>query len=211
NDSLIETVLARDVLQSKRINKPALLRQLFGLAITYPARILSYNKMLGQLQDAGNTTTLAEYLRLLGGAYLVTGLELFSKGVIRKRASSPKLIILNNALVNSPSIETYEQVRNSPSKWGWLVENAVGAHIYNSLSKTKWSITYWRKGNFEVDFVIQGGEKVIGIEVKSGRPGKLTGLNAFRKSFPKAETLIIGETGIPLDEFFSTPAQTWFS
>ncbi|HPE52165.1 MAG TPA: AAA family ATPase, partial [Methanothrix soehngenii] len=101
NDSLIETVLARDVLQMSRITKPALLRHLFALSATLPAHVISYNKMLGQLQDAGNTTTLAHYLKMLENAFLVSGLELFSKGRLRKKGSSPKLVLWNNALVNS--------------------------------------------------------------------------------------------------------------
>lgn len=210
NDSLIETVLARDVLQSSKIKKPALLRQLFGLSTTYPAHILSYNKMLGQLQDAGNTTTLAEYLRILGSAFLVKGLELFSKGSKRKRGSSPKIILLNNALINAPSIDTYDNIMNTPSKRGWLVENAVGAHLYSSLSQTKWSMTYWRQGNHEIDFVLQNQGKVFGIEVKSGRLGKLSGTQAFRKKYPAAQILIVGSGGIPLEEFFLAQPEKWF-
>ena len=52
---------------SSRVDKPALLRRLFELACRYSGQILSYTKMLGQLQDAGNTTTLAHYLELAGG------------------------------------------------------------------------------------------------------------------------------------------------
>lgn len=69
-DSLIETTLSRDILLLSRVEKPALLRQLFRLACDYSGRVLSYTKMLGQLQDAGNTVTLAHYLQLLSGAGL---------------------------------------------------------------------------------------------------------------------------------------------
>ena len=208
-DSLVETAIARDVLGSKRIAKPALLHQLFGLAVTHPARILSYNKMLGQLQDAGNTTTLAEYLKLLGSAQLVHSLELFSKGKARMRASSPKLIPQNNALVNALSTYSYESVENDPAAWGWLVENAVGVHLTNSLSFSQWSLSYWRKGNAEVDFVIQSSEKIIAIEVKSGRPRKLSGINIFQSAYPQAKTLLLGEAGIPLKEFFEAEPETF--
>ena len=101
SDSLIETVLARDVLQMQPITKPTLLRHLFALAAHFPAQMFSYNKMLGQLTGAGNTVTLANYLRLLGTAFLASGLELFSKGQARKRGSSPKLVLWNNALVSA--------------------------------------------------------------------------------------------------------------
>jgi uncharacterized protein len=117
-DSLIETVLARDVLQLQKITKPTLMRHLFALAATFPAQILSYNKMLGQLQDVGNTTTLANYLRLLETAFLVSGLELFSRGSVRKRGSSPKLLLWNNALVNSLSTRSFEESVADASWWG---------------------------------------------------------------------------------------------
>lgn len=208
-DSLIETVLSRDVLQLQTVTKPALLRHLFALAATYPAQMLSYNKMLGQLQDAGNTTTLAGYLRLLDTAYLVSGLELFSMGQIRKRGSSPKLVLWNNALVNALSLRSRKETMADGGRWGRLVENAVGAHLLNGLQGPDWSITYWRDGDQEVDYVIAHGTQVWAIEVKSGRPGKLSGIAAFRKRYPKANVWVIGEGGIRLEKFFERPALAW--
>ena len=210
-DSLIETVLARDVLQMQKITKPALLRHLFALSATFPARILSYNKMLGQLQDAGNTTTLAHYLRLLESAFLVSGLELFSQGQIRKRGSSPKLILWNNALINALSSKTFKEAVGDASLWGRLVENAVGAHFCNGLSGTAFGLTYWRDGDKEVDFVVTRGSNVWAVEVKSGRSGKMHGMEAFRTKYPKAKSLIVGEGGVPLEKFFSESAQEWLT
>ncbi len=207
NDSLIETVLSKDVLQLHPITKPALMRNLFGLATTFPSQILAYNKMLGQLQDAGNATTLAHYLEILGTAYLVSGLELFSKGHARKRGSSPKFVLWNNALINGISLRNYDQTISDSTLWGRLVENAVGAHLLNSLAGAPVSISYWRKGNDEVDFVLNAGETVVALEVKSGRSGRVSGLDAFRKLYPESRTVIIGSNGIPLDVFFSEDPQ----
>jgi predicted AAA+ superfamily ATPase len=203
--------LSRDVLQMQTITKPALLRHLFALAATYPAQMLSYNKMLGQLQDAGNTTTLANYLRLLETAYLVSGLELFSKGQVRKRGSSPKFVLWNNALVNALSLLSRKQARADGSWWGRLVENAVGAHLLNGLQGPDWSVTYWRDGDAEVDFVVAHGTRVWALEVKSGRPGKTYGIQAFRKRYPTAKVWLIGEGGIKLADFFDRPAREWFA
>ncbi|MFW5871341.1 MAG: ATP-binding protein [Verrucomicrobiota bacterium] len=211
NDSLIETVLSKDVLQLHPVTKPALLRNLFGLATTFPAQVLSYNKMLGQLQDAGNTTTLAHYLDILGTAYLVSGLELFSKGHVKKRGSSPKLILWNNALINGISLRSYEQTMEDRAFYGRLVENAVGAHLLNRLAGAPASITYWRKGSNEVDFVLNAGEQVVALEVKSGRPDRTSGMDAFRKVYPKSRTLIVGSNGIPLEDFFCSDPQQLFS
>jgi hypothetical protein len=209
-DSLIETVLARDVLQMQRVAKPALLRHLFALSAAFPAQIFSYNKMLGQLQDAGNATTLAGYLRLLQAAFLVSGLELYSKGTARKRGSSPKLILWNNALISALSTRTFQETVSDERLWGRLVENAVGAHLCNSLPRTDYDIAYWRDGNHEVDFVVSAGTDAWAVEVKSGRSGWSSGLERFRAKYPKAETMIVGEGGIPLERFFHEPAQVWF-
>jgi predicted AAA+ superfamily ATPase len=209
-DSLIESVVARDVLSLQPIQKPVLLRHLFALAATHPAHILSFNKMLGQLQDAGNTTTLASYLRLLEMAFLVSGLELFSQGRVRKRGSSPKLVLWNNALVNAVSLPSRKETTADGSRWGRLVENAVGAHLLNGLQEPDWSVTYWRHGDLEVDYVVAHGTQVWAIEVKSGRAGRLGGLDAFRKRHPKSKSWIVGAGGLDLEEFFSRPARDWF-
>lgn len=209
-DSLVETVLARDVLQLQTVTKPALLRHLFGLAAIYPAQYLSYNKMLGQLQDAGNTTTLAGYLKLLEGAFLVSGLELFSRGQVRKRGSSPKLVLWNNALISALSLKSRKEARGDGGWWGRLIENAVGAHLLNGLQGSDWSVTYWRDGPAEVDYVIAHGSRVWALEVKSGRPGRISGMLAFRKKYSKAKLWLLGEGGISLIDFFSRPATDWF-
>jgi predicted AAA+ superfamily ATPase len=210
SDSLIETVLARDVLQMHTVTKPALLRHLFALAAHYPAQVFSYNKMLGQLHDAGNTVTLAAYLRLLETAFLASGLELYAKGQVRKRGSSPKLILWNNALVSATTLRTFDQAFADGSWWGRLVENAAGAHLLNGLQGPAWSVAYWREAGEEVDFVVSQGTQCWAVEVKSGRGGKAAGLAAFRQRYPRARVWLVGDTGIPLDAFFSRPAEEWF-
>ncbi len=203
-DSLIETVLARDVLQLQAVAKPALLRHLFALSACFPAQILSYNKMLGQLQDAGNATTLSHYLKLLETAFLVSGLELFSRGQRRKRGSSPKLVLWNQALVNALSNLSFGEARADAGWWGRLVENAVGAHLLNHLSPPEWGVTYWRRGDAEVDFIVERGRALWALEVKSGRGGRSSGLEKFHASYPLSRRLRIGSDGIPLEEFFGS-------
>jgi predicted AAA+ superfamily ATPase len=201
-DSLIDTVLSRDVLAMQTVAKPALLRHLFGLAASFPAQILSYNKMLGQLQDAGNTTTLAHYLRLLETAFLASGLERFSSGRARSRGSSPKLVLWNDALVTAVGLRSFDDARSDPSHWGRLVENAVGAHLLNHLQGLAYEVTYWRERNDEVDYVVRGGSTVWAIEVKSGRPVRPAGLGAFRRLHPHVVPVVIGTGGLPFEEFF---------
>jgi hypothetical protein len=165
--------------------------------------------MLGQLQDAGNTTTLAHYLRLLETAFLVSGLELFSRGQQRKRGSSPKLVLWNNALVNALSTRSFTDAIGDTSWWGRLVENAVGAHLCNTLTPVEHSVTYWRDRAHEVDFVVARGLDLWAIEVKSGGSGKTAGLARFQARYPEAKALLVGGPGIPLEDFLSRDAGAW--
>ncbi len=204
-DGLVEPAIARDVLAMQTVTKPALLRQLFALCGIYAAQILSYTKMLGQLQDAGNTTTLAHYLRLLETAFLASGLDRFKVGRAARRSSSPKLIVWNNALVTALGLAGFEAAREDPSLWGRLVENAVGAHLLNGLQGSPHEVTYWRERGDEVDFVVRAGRSVWAIEVKSGRPRGTAGLTAFVRRYPQARPLIVGTGGMRLEEFFAVP------
>lgn len=205
-DSLIETTISRDVLLLTRVEKPALLRQLFRLACEYSGQVLSYTKMLGQLQDAGNTTTLAHYLELLAGAGLAVGLEKFSGSAIRRRGSSPKLLVLNTALITATSGLRSREARADPGFWGRLVESAVGAHLLNAGLDVSW----WRERNREVDFVVRRGRALVPIEVTSGRrKASLPGMAAFSEAFRPTRRLVVGGQGIPLEEFLARPAETW--
>jgi predicted AAA+ superfamily ATPase len=209
-DSLIETTIARDVLLLTRVDKPALLRRLFELGCAYSGQILSYTKMLGQLQDAGNTTTLAHYLELLAGAGMLTGLPKYAAGAARQRASSPKLQVLNTALMTAQSGLLFSEARRDPEFWGRLAESAVGAHLANAAAAGECHLSYWRDRGREVDFVGRAGRSVTAIEVKSGRPRHaFSGLAAFKAAAPKARALIVGADGVPLEEFLRRPATHW--
>ena len=208
--SLVEPNIESDILAMQRVDKPALLKRLFELAAVYSGQILSYNKMLGQLQDAGNTTTLARYLNLLASAGLVTGLEKYSGKPVRRRASSPKLLVLNTALMSASSEYRFEEAKADRSHWGRLVESAVGAHLYNTLTP-EIRLHYWRENSLEVDYVLQRGRRLVSIEVKSGRrKPNLSGLKAFSKRFTVSKEVIVGEEGVALEEFLSAPAEKWF-
>lgn len=210
NDALIETSVARDVLLMTRVDKPALLRQLFHLACESSGQILSFQKMTGQLQDAGNTTTLAHYLELLAGSGLVLGLSKFSGTVLRQRASSPKLQVLNNALMSAVSQTGFEAARRDPQVWGRWIESAIGAHLVNGAAKEDVDVFYWREGQREVDFVLRKGKRITAIEVKSGRRrGRLLGMQVFSERHKPHATLLVGADGIPVAEFLQRPVGEW--
>jgi predicted AAA+ superfamily ATPase len=212
NDSLVETSISRDVLMLSRVDKPALMRRLFELGCRYSGQVLSFTKMLGTLQDAGNTVTLAHYLELLDAAGMMTGLGKWAGDAARRRGSSPKLQAYDNALVSATAGLRFGEVRSDPERWGRLVESAVGAHLAAAAATGACELFWWRDRDREVDFVARRGGRVTAIEVKSGRsPATFPGMEAFVDAFRPARTLLVGGQGIAVDEFLSVPAVNWLA
>ena len=209
-DALIETTISRDVLLLTRVDKRDLLRRIYELGCRYSGQVLPYNKMMGQLQDAGNTTTLAHYLDLLAGAGMIVGLQKYSGAEVSRRGSSPKLQVLNAALMTAQAGLSPEELRNDGEIWGHMIESAVGAHLANVSAAGMFELFYWRDRNREVDFVVKAGQELIAIEVKSGRRrDKLPGLEAFKENYRKAKPLLIGADGIAIEDFLSMPLEKW--
>jgi len=210
-ESLVETTLSRDILLMTRVDKPALLRRLFELGCSYSGQMLSYQKMLGQLQDAGNTTTLAHYLDLLEGAGLLAGLSKYSGQVVRQRASSPKLQVLNNALMTAQLNISLKEAKKDNEFWGRLVESAVGASLVNGIKGTNIKLYYWSGDNHEVDFILSSDKSLIAIEVKTGRKkSNLPGIGLFSKRFKTTKKLLVGDMGIPVSDFLKSSPEDWF-
>lgn len=202
-DALIESSISRDILMMTRVDKPALMKRLFELGCLYSGQILSFTKVQGQLQDAGNTVTLAHYLTLLDTAGLLAGIEKFAADIIRKRSSSPKFQVHNNALISAQSHELFNDIRQEPIAWGRIVESAIGAHLINSAQVSGFNVYYWRHRDEEVDFVLEKRGKTIAIEVKSGKEKDLKGMAAFREQFHPDKMLLVGSTGVSWQEFLS--------
>ncbi|WP_434968529.1 DUF4143 domain-containing protein [Rosettibacter primus] len=114
-----------------------------------------YQKLLGQLHNAGNTITLTHYLQLLSNAGMLTGLQKYLGSEIRQRSSSPKFLSLNNALISSQSQYNFKEAKLNTDFWGRLIENAIGSHLYSATIGTKLKLMYWREGSYKVDFVLQ--------------------------------------------------------
>ena len=212
-DSLIETSIARDVLQMTRVDKPALLRRLFDLGCSYSGRELSMTKLLGQLQDAGNTVTLSAYGQLVSAAGLLAPLQKYAGQQVRQRASSPKWLVHDTAFLTAPSGLSPDEARGDTAFWGRIVESAVGAHLLHDARDENFELFYWREGDAEVDFVARRGRRVTAIEVKSGRLRTLTksGMHSFEQAFRHDRMLLVGDGGQSLQSFLSEPASHWLA
>lgn len=211
-DSLVETTLSRDILLLTRVDKPVLLRQLFRLGCDRSGEVVSYTQMLGQLPGAGNTTTLAHYLELLSGSGLLTGLPKHAGDVIRQRGSSPKLLVLNTALIGASSGLSFTAARADAQLWARLAETAVGAHLANDRVRGI-ELGYWRKGSQQVAYVAsrRGGGPPLGFDVELGPRPTSSGFSAFEHLNPGARRLVVGGRGIDLEEFLSEPVSHWLS
>lgn len=200
-DALIEPSISRDILSLSRVDKPALLRRLFELGCLYSGQILSYNKMLGQLLDSGNTTTLAHYLELLDSAGLIGGIEKYAGDRIRQRQSSPKFQVHNTALIAAQQPLTFSEIKQQPEHWGRIVESAIGAHLLNYARQEDYQLFYWREANDEVDFILQYRGKILALEVKSTTSGNTSGMKAFQVKFVPHKVLLISANGLSWQEF----------
>lgn len=211
HDSLIETTISRDILLMTRVDKPALLRRLFELGCQYSGQILSYQKMLCQLRDVGNTTTLAHYLNLLSNAGLIMGLSKYSGKSLRQRGSSPKLCVMNTALMTVMSHLSFSESRKDSEFWGRLTESAVGASLANAIKGKNIGLYYWLERNREVDFILTKGKNLVAIEVKSGkRRDNLPGISLFSRCFKIIKKLLVGADGIPVDKFLALDPEDLF-
>lgn len=197
-DAIIETVIGKDVLLMTPVQKPALLRQAFGMICAHPAELLSYQKMLGQLAEAGNNATLAHYVQLLSAAFLLAPLERWSGSRLRQKGSVPKFVLRDNSLVTAQAGAPPKLLRRDPARWGRLVENAVGANLTVLAEMDGCSLFYWRDRQDEVDYVLRKGNRLVAIEVKSGSGAPdLSGMAAFVRRFPGARRVLIGPRRAP--------------
>ncbi|MEE0996911.1 MAG: AAA family ATPase [Paludibacteraceae bacterium] len=202
-DSIIAPAIAKDILMTKVIYKPELMKQLFELGCTYSSEEISLTKILGQLQDAGNVTTLANYLTTLAESQLLCGLQKYAYDNARKYNSVPKIMTYNTALLSALSGVTFEKAYTTPKVWGRWAESAVGAHILNAADEYDYKVYYWRDKNDEVDFIIEHYGQCAAIEVKSGRRTMNEGLSVFKNKFQPKLSLIVGSGGMPFDEFLN--------
>ena len=202
-EAIISPAIEKDVLQTTYIYKPALMHQLFRLGCAYSGELLSYNKMLGMLQDAGNATTLVNYLEVLGESKLLTGLPKYVMDASRKYRTIPKLQVFNNGLLTALSEgATYEKVITDPKRWGRWVESAVGCYLLDKADELEYTVYYWRENNEEVDFVVRRGERLLAIEVKSGRRQMNSGVGKFREQYHPQHTLMVGGDAMPVEQLF---------
>jgi predicted AAA+ superfamily ATPase len=201
--SIIDATINKDILMDTPINKPALLRQTFELGASYSGELLSLTKMIGSLQDAGNTTTLSGYINLLNDCGLLCGLQKYSNDMARRRGSIPKFQVYNNALKNIYSIYTLEQALLDRQAWGRIFESGIGAYLVSQAFVHRFEVYYWREKNDEVDFVLRKKGSLVALEVKSNATNHTVGLEKFKAIFSPKEALIIGDGGISAEEFLT--------
>lgn len=207
---IVDATINKDILMDTPISKPALLRQTFELGSAYSGQLLSLNKMLGALQDAGNTATLAGYIHLLDESGLLCGLQKYSIDTARRKASIPKLQVYNNALKMIYNPLTFEEAITNRQAWGHIFESAIGAYLVSQSFVHRFEVFYWRERNDEVDFILRKKGSVIAIEIKSNAEKQTCGLESFKKLFSPKTAFIVGDGGISAEEFLSMDIRKLF-
>lgn len=210
HDAIIEPAITKDVLTTKRVLKPVLLRQLFLLGCSYSGELLSFNKILGQLQDAGNTATLANYLQLLDESKLLAGLQQYAADDARKYKSVPKYQVYNSGLLSATSSLSFNDAYLDPQQWGRWVESAVGAYLINHADRLEYKLYFWRHDGNEVDFILQSSRKLVAIEVKSGRRQNNQGLPIFSEQFHPNVELVVGGEAFSVEQFLTLNIEQLF-
>ncbi|MDE5870188.1 MAG: DUF4143 domain-containing protein, partial [Muribaculaceae bacterium] len=209
--SIIDATINKDILMDTPVSKPALLRQTFELGAAYSGSLLSLSKMVGSLQDAGNTSTLANYLNLLGESGLVTGLQKYSNDMARRKASIPKLQVFNNALKTVYSPKDFQNAITDRKLWGHILESGIGSYIVNEAFTKRFEVYYWRERNDEVDFILKKKDTLIAVEVKSNAEKNTKGLDKFKEKFDPERAFIVGDGGISTEEFLSMDLRSLFA
>ena len=209
-DALIETTISKDILMLTRVDKPALLKRLFELGCLYSGQILAFNKLLGDLQDAGNTTTLSHYIDLLSDSGLLGRIDKFAGTTMRQRASKPKFQVFNTSLLSAQQAFSFKDVQLEPKIWGRFVESAIGAHLMNASVSDGIKVYYWREKNEEVDFILEKDKQLIALEVKSGKNTSSKGIAAFNKLYHPKKTFLVGGEGLTIEEFLTVPPADLF-
>lgn len=209
-DSLVAPAIEKDVIMTSNIYKPALMKRTFEVGCAYSSEILSLTKMIGQLQDAGNVTTVAGYIELLSQCNLLCALQKYAKDDVRKYNSVPKFQVYNNALMTAYKGRGFEKDRIDSDAWGRWVESAVGAYLVSHAEEQEYKVTYWREKDYEVDYVIEKDDSCIAIEVKSGRRGMNSGIPKFKEKYHPEKAIIVGTRGITLEDFLSCNIEDLF-
>ncbi len=210
-NSIIEPVLTKDIPLQTQVRNPALLRNLFFLACDYASQELSYRKIQGQFTDVKSVITIAGYQKMLEQTYLILGLQKWSNKDILKRNSSPKWLPLNSGLISAIENRSLSEAKNDTAYWGHLVESAVGAYLVNDGKIHNYEVYYWREDKSEIDFVLRKGDKILGIEVKTNFEKSSKPAAVFLEKYPKARVILVGLDGIKLEEFFTTPLETYLT
>lgn len=199
--AIIEATINKDILMDTPVSKPALLRQTFELGASYSGRLQSLNKMLGSLQDAGNTTTLAGYINLLDESGMLCGLQKYSIDKARRKSSIPKLQVYNNALKIIYGGLTFKQAITDRRAWGHIFESGIGAYLVSQAFIRRFEVFYWKERNDEVDFILRKNNSLAAIEIKSNAEKNTSGLDKFKEIFKPSSSFIVGDGGIPAEEF----------
>jgi len=210
----VETIVQRDVRALGRIAALDSVPRLLELAAGQTARLLNISELAGPFQVS--RPTIRDYLTLLQRVFLVEELRPWHDNRLSRLVKTPKLHIGDTGLACALLGADAADLANDRQLLGQLLESFV---FHELRAQASWRDEDCRLAHFrdkdggEVDFVVEQGRKVVGIEVKAGATVTGSDFNGLRKlaaatgaRFAAGIVLHDGEAGLPFgDRMWAMP------
>jgi predicted AAA+ superfamily ATPase len=199
-----QTYLERDVRELSQIGNIIPFRHLLHLTAMRTGQLLSPSQ-IGR--DAKmNAATTSRYLSLLEASFIIYRVSPYLRNRASRLIKSPKLYISDSGL--ACYLSGIESLESEPLK-GAMFETYAAQNL-SGIIGARWPearVYFWNiQGRYEVDFIVEAGNKCIAIEVKGSARWEdrdLAGLRAFLSTTPHCIAGILaynGKTAVKLDE-----------
>lgn len=146
---LYDRIIGRDVIFRYNIKYARDLKEIALYAISNFASKISYHK-IKNIFEMKSVHTVKNYLNYLEEAYLLFQLNAFSYKLKEQLKLPKKLYCIDTGIINAI-------IPKSTTDYGKLLENAV----FIELKRRNCEIYFYSQGNYEIDFLIREGQRVI--------------------------------------------------
>jgi len=191
-----QTYLERDVRELSQVGNIISFRNLLHLTAMRTGQLLSPSQ-LGR--DAKlNAVTTSRNLSLLEASFIIQRISPYLKNKASRLIKSPKLYVSDSGL--ACYLSSVESGETGLLK-GAMFETYVAQNL-SGIIDTRWPearIFFWHvQGRYEVDFVIEVGNRCLAIEVKSAarwNDKDLAGIMAFLSATPHCVVAVLAYNG----------------
>lgn len=158
----VERVIFEDLLLAAELRKPEMLRRFYLGLLKDPGRETNLSQLSTEIALA--RSTIETYFPLLEATDLVWRLHKHTSTKATPKAGNFKTYLVDLAVRNAVMKLSRERLLDDPTVMGAYAENAVANHLRRWPGLVE--LGYWRRNNDEVDFIVDLGSSIIGVEVK---------------------------------------------